>query len=135
MIVVLDASVLIKWFIKEPDSEIALKYKEDLLRGKVGIALPDLALYEVLNVLRFKPGVTEEAIKTILPSLFELGLEIITPSRRLLEETLHLSFATELSIYDCVYLALANELGARLVTADKRIVKQAEPLSKIKLLT
>lgn len=108
MIVVLDASVLIKWFIKEADSETAL---------------------------RFKTGIGEEAVRSILPALFDLGMEIITPSQQLLQDALHLSFATDLSVYDCIYLALANELGAKLITADKRIVRQAEPLSKVKLLS
>lgn len=133
--IVLDASVIIKWFVQESDSEIALRFKEALLRGKVNIVLPDLALYEILNVLRFKSGVTEEAIKSILPALLNLGLDIIAPSQRLLEESLHLSFATELSVYDSVYLALANELGAKLVTADKRLVRQAAPLAKVELLS
>lgn len=135
MIVVLDASVLIKWFIKESDSEIALHFKDSLLQSKFDILVPDLALYEILNVLRFKCVFSEEAIKIILPAIFELGLEIITPSQQLLEDALRLSFATELSIYDCVYLALANELGVNLITADKRIVRQAGPLSKVKSLT
>ncbi len=135
MIAVLDASVLLKWFIKESDSEIAIQWKESLLQGKVNIVIPDLALYEIINVLRFKAGVTEEAIKRILPAIFDLGLEIITPSQQLLEDALHLSFATGLSIYDCIYLALANELGTKLVTADKHIFRQAEPLCKIKLLS
>ncbi len=133
--IVLDASILIKWFVQESDSEIAIRFKEDLLAGKFDIVIPDLALYEVTNVLRFKSGVTEEAIRSILPTLFDLGLEIITPSCRLLEESLHLSFATELSIYDSIYLALANELGVTFITADKRIVEQAEPLCKVKLLS
>lgn len=135
MMIVLDASVLLKWFIKESDSEIALQWKENLLQRNVNIVIPDLALYEIINVLRFKSAVTEEAIKTILPAIFDLGLEIITPSQQLLAEALHLSFATELSIYDCIYLALANELGTKLVTADKHIFRQAEPLGKVKLLS
>lgn len=134
MIVVLDASVLIKWFIKEADSETALRFKDDLLHGKINIILPDLAFYEIVNVLRFKTGIGEEAVRSILPALFDLGMEIITPSQQLLQDALHLSFATDLSVYDCIYLALANELGAKLITADKRIVRQAEPLSKVKLL-
>ena len=134
MIIVLDASVIIKWFLKEENSESALQFKEDFISGKIDIAIPDLALYEICNVLRFKPNINEEAAKNILPGLFNLGLEIITPSSRLLTESFHLSFATGLSIYDCVYLALANELEAKLITADKRIFTQAEPLCKIKLL-
>jgi len=133
--IVLDASVVIKWFIQEAGSNLALRFKENLLKNKVNIAVPDLILYEIINVLRFKSGVTEEAIKAILPALFNLGLEIITPSQRLLEDALHLSFASRLSIYDCIYVALANELDTYFITADKQIVKQASPISKIKLLT
>ena len=113
--IVLDASVLIKWFIQEVDSKLALKLKEGLLRDKINIAVPDLILYEILNVLRFKAGITQEAIETVLPALFTLGLEIITPSQRLLREALYLSFASGLSIYDCIYIALANELNAFLI--------------------
>ena len=123
--IVLDASIIIKWFINESDSEIALQFKEDLLQQNENIVVPDLALYEIVNVLRFKNGVNERAIKAILPALFNLGIEIITPSQELLEESLHLSFATDLSIYDCVYLALANELGVNqelLFSADLKMV-------------
>jgi len=51
---VLDASVLLKWFLQEPGSDSALELKHRYLEGDVAIALPDLALYEVPNVLRFK---------------------------------------------------------------------------------
>ena len=131
--IVLDASVLIKWFINEADSPTALHLKEALLEDKINIVIPDLALYEIVNVLRFKAGVSEMAAKTILPAFFDLGIEIIAPSQQLLADALHLSFATDLAVYDCVYLALANELGAQLITADKRIVRQAGPLSNVQL--
>lgn len=40
--IVLDASILIKWFVKETDSEIALRFKDDLLTGKEDITIPGL---------------------------------------------------------------------------------------------
>ena len=106
--IVLDASILVKWFLQEEDSENALEFKERLLTGQEDIA--------------------------ILPSLFDLGLEIITPSQKLLMDALHLSFATSLSIYDCVYLALARNLGVRLITADRRIVREAESFVSVNSL-
>ena len=86
--IVLDTSILVKWFLQEEDSESALEFKECLLTGQEDIAVPDLALYEIVNVLRFKPGITQDAIDAILPSLFDLGLEIITPSQKLLADAL-----------------------------------------------
>ena len=133
--IVLDASILIKWFLDEDDSHLALLFKDQLINGEEDIVIPDLALYEIVNVLRFKTGINEKAVKAIIPTLFNLGIEIITPSKELLEEALHLSFATGLSVYDCIYLALANELETFLITADKLMVKCAQPLSKVKLLS
>ena len=42
MTYVLDASVLLKWFIEEPESLQALTYRSRLLEGKIVIACPDL---------------------------------------------------------------------------------------------
>lgn len=132
--VILDASVVIKWFVQENGWNDAVEFKEKLLKGLEEIAVPDLLVYEVINVLRFKRGVSEEGINSILPSLFNLGLEIIFPTEKLMRDALHLSFVTDLSIYDSVYLALANELDAPVITVDKRILRQAEPFAKVQTL-
>ncbi len=132
--IVLDASILAKWFLKEGDSDAALDFKEQLTKEKIDIAIPDLALYETLNALRFKKDMPEQIIKDVLFSLLNSGLQIIMPTETLLKEAIHISFAADLSIYDSVYLALANDLGVPLVTADRRIIQQAEPFAKIELL-
>ena len=132
--IVLDASILLKWFIEEHDSELALQFKERYLTEEIVIAVPDLILYEVPNVLRFKRGLSEQAVKSAMQDLLNLGLEIITPSIKLIQEAIHLSFATRLSIYDCSYLALANEMDATLITADETLCRQAKGLVSIDLL-
>ena len=47
------------------------------------------------------------------------------PTEPLLEEAIHLSFATGLSLYDCAYMALAKELDAALITADAQLSRAA----------
>jgi len=42
-----------------------------------------------------------------------------------LEQTIHLAEKTNLTIYDACYLWLANKLGTKLITLDKRLLKQA----------
>jgi len=132
--IALDASIVIKWFVQEDGSEAALGYREKVLKGLEEIAVPDLLIYEVINALRFKKGVSEEGINSILPSFFSIGLEIISPTEKLMRDALRLSFTTGLSIYDSVYLAVANEVGGSLITADKQILQQAEPFAKIQVL-
>lgn len=134
MTLVLDASVLLKWFLEEPGSAAALELKRRYLEGEVAIALPDLALYEVPNVLRFKRHVPEAEVKAAVRALWELGLDIVAPKESLLEHAIHLSFTTGLSLYDCAYVALANELNAVLMTADNRLQRATAKLVHTTLL-
>jgi len=48
---VVDSSVVIKWFSDEEDTEKALKIREDFLKGKNIIAVPDIQIYEIANAL------------------------------------------------------------------------------------
>ena len=134
MTLVLDTSVLLKWFVEEPGSPAATDLKRQYLEGELAIAIPDLALYEIPNVLRFKRGVPEAEVKTVMHAFWNLGLETIAPTAPLLEHAIHLSFATGLSLYDCAYLALARELEATLITADGPLSRAAAKLVRTSLL-
>jgi predicted nucleic acid-binding protein len=57
---VLDASVVLKWFTKEEDRVLAIEYRDQFLKGKIDIALPDLILYELANVLGYNPNFDKE---------------------------------------------------------------------------
>jgi predicted nucleic acid-binding protein len=125
---VLDASVLLKWFMEEPGSEAALGLKRRYLEGELAIVIPDLAVYEVSNVLRFKRGIPEVEVKATMQAFWRLDLEIVAPTESLLDDAIHFSFTTGLSLYDCVYLALARELDAVLITADAHLHRAASKL-------
>ena len=121
MTFVLDASVLLKWFIEEQGSQAALELKRRYLDGELIIVIPDLALYEIPNVLRFKRRIPESEVKAVMHAFWMLSLEIVAPTLSLLNEAIHLSFMTGLSLYDCTYAASAKELKATLITADKEL--------------
>jgi len=61
---VTDASVVLKWFsnIGENDLKKALKLREDFRRRKIDIYAPELLIYEIANVLRFKEALNEKLI-------------------------------------------------------------------------
>ena len=50
---VLDASVILKWFLEEENSEKAITLKDGHSRGEFLVVIPDLAIYEVANALRY----------------------------------------------------------------------------------
>jgi len=122
---VLDASVLLKWFIEESGSELALDLKSLYLNREIEIIIPDLALYEIPNVLRFKRSIPESQLRSVMQAFWLLDIEIVAPNEALLEEGIHLSFATGLSFYDCSYLALARQIDATLITADRHLFNAA----------
>ncbi|MEW6447655.1 MAG: type II toxin-antitoxin system VapC family toxin [Bacillota bacterium] len=83
---VLDASVILKWFINEEDSDQALRLREEFYSGKRDIVVPDLLLYEVVNALKYNPTFKETEIKKAVKTLFDLGIKIITPALKKLKD-------------------------------------------------
>jgi predicted nucleic acid-binding protein len=118
---VVDSSVALKWVIEEDGSDQALA-----LQGRDLIA-PALLRIETANVLRTLAARgalgADQAIQ-----LFELlqsaPVTIIDHDDEL--EARALAIALELAhpVYDCVYLAVAEKAGQRLITADKRLLNR-----------
>lgn len=98
------------------------------------LAAPDLLLYEVANALRFKREFGEAAVQEAVRSLLDTGVEIFTPTEESLHRTIQLTFRTGLSFYDCLYVALAEQLGAYLITADRAIHKKTESLLRVSMV-
>ena len=76
---ILDASVILKWFIKEEDSDKAKELKESHIIGKFNIVVPDIIIYEVGNALRYEPEFSLKEVNRSLEELYELNLDIIAP--------------------------------------------------------
>ncbi|MGQ9553595.1 MAG: type II toxin-antitoxin system VapC family toxin [Anaerolineae bacterium] len=125
---VLDASVVLKWFVNEADSVQALQLREEFYRGTREIIVPDLLLFEVANALRYNSGFTAEEIREAIRTLFDIGIEIITPTYSLVAKAIGLAKSLDVTCYDAAYLALAEELGVEFVTADERFCKRVRAM-------
>jgi predicted nucleic acid-binding protein len=115
---VVDASVVIKWFLPEPDSEAARR----LRRADHECSAPDLLLLEVLNafwkhVVRGNLDLTtaREAVDALSVAPIR-----VKGADSLFTEAFRLAMETRRSVYDCTYLAMAIQEDCRLVTADRR---------------
>ena len=73
--IVLDASVILKWFIEEEDSDRALKIRDLYVQGKIGLSLPVLVLFELGNTLLKHPSMTLKDSETAFQALLDLGME------------------------------------------------------------
>ena len=123
---VLDASVIVKWFLreKEADRDRALALRALHISGKSKIFIPRLTLLEVLNAIRFNPNADEETGQAALEALEDLHLETIPGDADLLRKTNAIAWAYKMTIYDALYVALAEQLGYPLITADERMIRQ-----------
>ena len=75
MEVVADASVIVKWFIEEQGSDKALILRDRHISGVMTISIPVLALYEVLNALKWSRVYDEGELRQIGVSLNKYGFK------------------------------------------------------------
>lgn len=119
MSLVVDASVVIKWFINEPLHENA----RQLLTDREILHAPDLLIPEVGNIAwkkMMRGEIEEKHAESIVSSLHNLPITMHS-SAELIDRALQIALAIKHPVYDCLYLACAETLGGRLVTADERL--------------
>ena len=133
-VLVLDASVVVKWFTREEDKDLAIEYRDQFLKGKIDIALPDLILYELANVLRYNPNFDKKDVSDAVKSIIILGVQILVPTTHLLTNAVNLGFTYGITVYDAVYVALAEELNYNFLTADKKLFNNTKDLDCVKFL-
>lgn len=124
---VVDASVAMKWFLpsdQEPLAEQAHRVLAAYVNGETALSIPDLFFAECGNILwkaerqgRCDATTTEQALSALLDAGFTTF-----PSAPLLRSAMRLARAFECTVYDSLYVALAREQGATLVTADSKLV-------------
>lgn len=121
---VLDTSALLRLFV--PDGPLPENLEEILDqagRGDARVCMPGLALAEAGQVLRKKElaGVLSPAdSREILDTILALPLEMV-PDQTLVSDALDLARVTQLTVYDSLFLALALQRRATLITADARL--------------
>lgn len=119
MSLVLDASVVIKWFIHEPLHDRA----REVLEVRESLHAPDLLIAEAGNIV-WKKTVRGEIdgrqARKITLALRDLPL-VLHASDTLIDRALQIALALNHPVYDCLYVACAESLGGMLVTADERL--------------
>ena len=126
MLYVVDASVVLKWFLPEPGTAAADALLEQFLNNEAEFIAPDLLLLEIASALWKrairKDLLPEEAI-AVYRDLIALPLPLV-PSGQFAEAALSLALRHNHSIYDLLYCALAIERNGELVTADQTLVNK-----------
>jgi predicted nucleic acid-binding protein len=135
VLLVLDTSVILKWFKEEEYTKTALKIKKEFIEGVHELVVPDLALYELVNAMRFSEGFDEETIKKSLEKFIDLEIDIVIPTQEVINSAIKLSYTYNITVYDAVFVSLAKLIGAIFVTADEKLHEKIKKLKFVKFIT
>jgi len=128
--VVLDSSIIVKWFLKELYSEEAIKVRNDYVQRKISIAVPSLLIYEVLNALRYSDVYSEEELKEICLALNKYGFEIHDIEGDLKSKVVEIAYRHNITVYEASYIALAMKLKTVLYTADDELLEKFPKIAR-----
>lgn len=123
MILVVDASVAVKWFVNEPRADIAMR----LLASGHELAAPDYLRIEVGNTLlkSVRAGRLDAADAAHGFARLDSAFSRLLASDAYLPDTFAIAARHGGSLYDAAYISTATLLERPLVTDDERLVRTA----------
>ncbi|MGH3825634.1 MAG: type II toxin-antitoxin system VapC family toxin [Pseudonocardiaceae bacterium] len=130
-----DASVALKWVVSEPGSDEAASLLDEMAVGSVALFAPEHLIGEVANGLRKRVAqkiLTVEDAGTALEAIAQLELTFVGGAGRWFR-CLPAALAWGITAYDALYVLLARDFDAVLVTADQRL-HTATPGMPVRLL-
>lgn len=127
MTYVIDASVALKWFLREEDSQGADALFDAFLASDIELLAPDVLLLEVANTLWKQTVLLKKLHSEETVSIFHDFLTLplnLQASNPLASQALEFALKYRHSIYDMLYCALALEYDCEFITADKVLVSK-----------
>jgi len=127
---VLDASAVVKLFREEEETHkmrqiISVLYKKKI----VSIYAPSLLLVELVHALKKTEGLTMQDVFEALEALKKLHLNIVD-IEHMMNRAVELTFTYNVTIYDAVYVALAELVNGILITYDKELLRKFPAVAK-----
>ena len=133
--IVVDASVAIKWFVtEEPLVDEAAQVLDAIGRDPAPYGVPDLFMNELLAVLCRLPGSQSRKVQDALSLVEALGMARVGNGHELLALAADLAGDWKLSGYDAVYVALAELSDGVWLTADARAARRIRKSSLVQVL-
>jgi predicted nucleic acid-binding protein len=124
-----DSSVVVKWALQETGRDHSLALLEAWELRRIRLVAPRVLREEVASAL-FKRCRRKQLAQAQAERAFrfiEQRMPLLVHDASLVREALALSLRHHLSLWDCLYLALAIRYRSDLVTADQRLHRAVRP--------
>jgi predicted nucleic acid-binding protein len=125
---VLDASVAVKWVLPEPDTPKAVRIRNEFRRGIHELLAPDTFPIEVAHALARaeRRGIIQPPAGTARLINVLRNRPDLHPYLPLLPRAFAIASQARTSVYDCLYVALAERESGALLTADDRLIRSLQ---------
>ncbi len=129
---VVDASVVVKWFVREEYTGESLRLRDAYVDGLVDLLAPCLLPMEVLNALKYSGRFGEDELKEVSSVIEGYQFTLYDLAGRYAERTVEIAMRKGLTIYDASYVALALINETVLYTADERLIRKTSSLGVVR---
>lgn len=130
----LDSNILIKLVVAEKGSDKARVSIRKFLGEGYDLYTVDIALSEGLNAIwkhvKVHKDLNPEHARAAVTDLVEIyGKLRVLATRELCEEALERALASDVTVYDALYMAAAEKLRGQLYTADQKLYDEARKIT------
>lgn len=125
--VVLDASVVLKWFspATEPGAAEAVFLRRRYEKGAISVTVPSLLFFEVLNVAGRRWHWEPQALFELAHALDDIGFDVVEAELGAIAEWV----GRGLTAYDAAYVGLAEARSCELITDAAQILSAAPAIA------
>lgn len=118
--VVVDSSVLVKWFVEEDNSDKAKQLLDNHVEEKITLYVPGIAILELVNALFYRVFFDSDRLSEVAKTFYRLELEIVSISEILVSSVIERMLKNKIASYDALFIALAEQEKCPLITADRK---------------
>jgi predicted nucleic acid-binding protein len=119
--VVVDTSVVVKWYMPEQHHEPARTLRDEFLNGTHDLCAPALMPFEALNALAYSGHYDGERLREAANSLDNYGIELVSFGS--VGPIAEITNTIGITAYDAAYVALAVERDTTAYTADGNLLQ------------
>lgn len=134
MLIVLDVSVITKWFYRENDSDKAKKLLQTIIEEKKFISVPKILYFELGNIIFNRQPFSSEKFFEIIEIFQLINLSLVDFTYSDWSTITLLALKYKSSFYDASYYYLAEKLNCDFATADKKLYRKLNSVKRVKIL-
>lgn len=132
---VLDTSVAVKWYLPEELHDEAIELLRRAEAGELELSAPSTIQPEFFNALwqqHRRGGLPLEEVRSAWGQFVLDPVSLYAPED-LMPRAVEIAYSSGIIVYDALFLALAEETGTIMVTADGKLLRSLENIPHSRL--